>query len=76
MANEYRLRWKPNATYILLIHVGGLRLQILAFFDTNMLVSPQRENSDGPNASSFVSQWNIGIRIMYQKFDGDSCIIN
>ena len=66
--------------YILPVHVGGWRLgkqilsfefgvtQILAFFDTNMLVFPTRncgvwgsKPTRGPNANGFASQWNIGL---------------
>ena len=62
----------PNATYIPLTPVGGLAFgvtQILAFLDTNMLVSQTQifalgaEPMRSPNASSFVSQWNIGLNV-------------
>ena len=54
MANAKILRWGPNAAYIPLTRIGGLRWgkgkfcfalgvrQILVFLDTNMLVSPAR----------------------------------
>ena len=53
-----------------LCFASGVR-QILAFLDTNMLVSPTQiftlgepTNAKiciGPNASNFASQWNIGF---------------
>ena len=45
--------------------------QILAFLDTNMLVSPTRwwsKPTGGPNANGFVWQWNIGCKHQLEKF--------
>ena len=52
--------------------VGGALgvMQILAFLDTNMLLSPTRncavggsKPTPGPNTNSFASQWNIGLNV-------------
>ena len=50
IANAKILRLGPNATYILLISIGGSHrgvVQILAFLDTNMLVLPTQISAFG-----------------------------
>ena len=71
MANVKILHWRPNATCIPLTRVGVSRwvMQILAFLDTNMLVSQMRNcgvGLAGPNANGFASQWNIGLTLLHQ----------
>ena len=66
--NSIGLRWgfALGVTQILCFALGVM--QILVFLDTNMLVYPTQnfvlglKPAQGPNASVFASQWNIGTQ--------------
>ena len=49
-------------------------MQILAFLDTNMLVSQTRNSrvSIDPQRENFASQWNIGFKVRQQSSTSDS----
>ena len=61
MASARNLHLGPNATYIPLTRVGGFA------FGNAKVLSYALGDAKVPSANGFVSQWNIGSRIMMSR---------